>query len=298
MALNLEYYRAFYCAAKAGSYSKAAETLCVTQSAVSQSVHRLEAQLGVSLFRRVSHGMALTNEGEQLLPHVEAALSSVEAGERKLKRIRDLAEGEITIGATESGLTHYLLPRLPVFQSRYPNIGIRIKGSQSKELLDMLKLGTIDLALGVTPISADLPFSITYLREFQDVFFAGSNFWELRGKVIEPKALLHYPLVAASAGSSFSDNLSAWFNQWGARFSPQISVLTTTFVLPFVQSGIAVGCAPDLFVDRWVSGGDLFRIHLAENPPKRKIFLATNPELPLSAASQEFIRLLQNRDLL
>ncbi len=161
----------------------------------------------------------------------------------------------------------------------------------------MLRIGTIDLALGVTPISEDLPFSITYLREFQDAFFAGSDFWELRGKIIEPKALLHYPLVAASAGSSFSDNLSAWFSKWGARFSPQISVLTSTFVLPFVQNGIAVGCAPDLFVDRWVAGGDLFRIRLTENPPKRKIFLATNPELPLSTASQEFIRLLQNRDL-
>ncbi len=289
---NLEYYRAFYYAAKSGSYSNASRILCITQPAVSQAVKKLETQLGVSLFRRDSHGMVLTQEGEQLLPHVESALSSLEAGEQRINRLRTLSNGELSIGATESGLIHQLLPRFPIFCQQYPNIKIHFKGSTTAELINMLHDGTIDLMLGVTPIPREENFSITFLQEMQDVFFANEHFDNLRNQVIDPVELMKYPVVAASTGSSFAANLSAWAYQEGFIFAPQISVLTTAFVLPFVESGIAIGCAPNLFVDRWTSNSNLFRIQLSRNPPTRKIFLATNPKLPLSAASREFIKIL------
>lgn len=105
MDFNLEYYRAFYYAAKFGSYSKAAEHLYLTQPAVSQSIHRLENSLGgCKLFIRNSHGMDLTPEGKLLFTHVDKAFELLTAGEVKLSRFNSLENSDLYIGATETAL--------------------------------------------------------------------------------------------------------------------------------------------------------------------------------------------------
>lgn len=292
MLANLEYYKTFYYAAKFNSFSKAAEVLYLTQSAVSQSIHRLESQLGTVLFRRVAHRMLLTPEGEVLYRHVALAFSTLQAGESQLSRLLALEEGELTIGATETGLIHCVLPKLLQFKQRFPNINVIIKGTHSKELLDLLRSGNVDLAIGVTPIANHKTLSIKLMQPFHDVFFASDAFASLRDKMISPEELVEYPLVIASAESSASQNLSEFFAQQECSFNPQIRVMTTTFVLPFVQQGLAVGCAPEMFVKQWLRKRTLFPIKLTISPPARQLFLATNGEIPLSNAAKEFIQLV------
>ena len=65
-SFNLEYYRAFYMVAQTGNVTKAAELLCLSQPAVTRSIHRLEESLGCKLFTRVSRGVRLTVEGTAL----------------------------------------------------------------------------------------------------------------------------------------------------------------------------------------------------------------------------------------
>ena len=65
-SFNLEYYRAFYTVAQTGNVTKAAELLCLSQPAVTRSIHRLEESLGCKLFTRVSRGVRLTVEGTAL----------------------------------------------------------------------------------------------------------------------------------------------------------------------------------------------------------------------------------------
>ena len=67
-SFNLEYYRAFYTVAQTGNVTKAAELLCLSQPAVTRSIHRLEESLGCKLFTRVSRGVRLTAEGTALFP--------------------------------------------------------------------------------------------------------------------------------------------------------------------------------------------------------------------------------------
>lgn len=80
----LELYRVFYAVAKCGSSTRAAEKLCVTQPAVSQSIKQLETQLGVMLFNRTHTGMELSNQGVRIFGQVEKALNILEEIENKL----------------------------------------------------------------------------------------------------------------------------------------------------------------------------------------------------------------------
>ena len=294
MDFNLEYYKAFYFAAKYNSFSKAAKALYLSQPAISHSIRRLEKALSCTLFFRTAHGMALTPEGKLLFRHVEKAFSILESGQEKLSRFTDLDEQDICIGTTETGLFHYVFPRLPDFQRHHPNVKLHIQGCHSIELLQMLKDGSIDVAIGVTPVAVDPSISLIPLQDFQDVFICTDHFPHLIGRSVTPQELLQFPLVMASTGSSFAANLEQWFAQQQLTLKPQFSVLTTSFIRPFVESGIAVGCVPDFFAKQWhKSTPAIESITLTRNPPKRSIFIATNDAMPIQDISLDFIKLLQ-----
>ena len=90
MNQNLSLYRIFYAVALAGNISKAAESLYLSQPAVSQSIRKLEQALKTDLFMRNSRGVQLTQEGEVLFSHVKSAFQSLEQAESQLKLRREL----------------------------------------------------------------------------------------------------------------------------------------------------------------------------------------------------------------
>jgi len=122
--LPLNALRAFEAAARHMSFTKAGLELRVTQAAVSHLVKSLEATLGVPLFRRVPRGLALTDEGQALLPAVSEAFgqlrNAVDAFAKE--RVHEI----VTVGVVGTFAAGWLLPRLPEFRKNYPHIDLRI----------------------------------------------------------------------------------------------------------------------------------------------------------------------------
>ncbi|MEG1874470.1 MAG: LysR family transcriptional regulator, partial [Angelakisella sp.] len=102
MGVKLELYRVFKEVADRGSVSGAAKSLYISQSAVSQTIHQLEQQLGVRLFTRGTRGVTLTGEGTLLYQYVGTAIGLLESGEQKLLLTRSLELGELSIGASDT----------------------------------------------------------------------------------------------------------------------------------------------------------------------------------------------------
>ncbi len=122
--LPLNALRAFEAAARHLSFTRAGLELRVTQAAASQQVKSLEQILGVPLFRRLSRGLALTEEGEALLPvltdvfrRIAGTLDRFESG-----RLREV----LTLGAVGTFVTGWLLPRLPGFRAMHPFVDLRL----------------------------------------------------------------------------------------------------------------------------------------------------------------------------
>ncbi|WP_439865183.1 LysR family transcriptional regulator [Pseudomonas antarctica] len=122
--LPLNALRAFEASARHLSFTRAAIELCVTQAAVSHQVKSLEAQLNVTLFKRLPRGLMLTSEGETLLPVVR------ESFDRIAQTLSQFEGGHyrevLTVGAVGTFAVGWLLPRLPDFQARYPFIDLRL----------------------------------------------------------------------------------------------------------------------------------------------------------------------------
>jgi LysR family transcriptional regulator of beta-lactamase len=122
--LPLNALRAFEASGRHLSFTRAAEELCVTQAAISHQIKALEARIGAPLFRRLPRGLALTEEGQALMPAVGdsidrlcRAMSRFEAG-----AVRDV----LTVGVVGTFAVRWLMPRLAAFREAWPLIELRM----------------------------------------------------------------------------------------------------------------------------------------------------------------------------
>jgi DNA-binding transcriptional LysR family regulator len=110
-------------AARNASFTRAAQQLCVTQGAVSRAVARLEDHFGVPLFLRNAQALTLTPEGQQLLKDVEDPLAAIERASASMLRIG--GQRELVLSVVPTLASVWLVPRLPDFQRRHPDIPLR-----------------------------------------------------------------------------------------------------------------------------------------------------------------------------
>lgn len=130
MTLPLNALRAFEASARHLSFTRAASELNVTQAAVSAQVKNLEARLGVALFRRLPRGLALTDEGQALLPMLSDSFGRLGM---ILERFREGTYREtLTVAAVATFAVGWLLPRLPAFRHQHPFIDLRLLTHNNK----------------------------------------------------------------------------------------------------------------------------------------------------------------------
>ncbi|ERO64955.1 MULTISPECIES: LysR substrate-binding domain-containing protein [Pseudomonas] len=128
--LPLNALRAFEASARHLSFTRAAIELCVTQAAVSHQVKSLEAQLNVTLFKRLPRGLMLTSEGETLLPVLRECFDRIA---QTLGRFDGGHYREVlTVGAVGTFAVGWLLPRLGDFQARFPYIDLRLSTNNNR----------------------------------------------------------------------------------------------------------------------------------------------------------------------
>ena len=124
MHLPLNALRAFESAARLLSFTRAAEALNVTPNAVSAQVKGLEERLGVPLFRRLPRGLALTDEGQALLPVLSDSFEQMAGVLARLRQGEQRAV--LTVGVVGTFAVGWLLPRLPAFHRRHPFVDLRL----------------------------------------------------------------------------------------------------------------------------------------------------------------------------
>ena len=140
MQLPLRAISVFHAAAKADSLSRAAEQLGVTPSAVSQQIQALELQLGTSLMVKVGRKVALTEAGERYFASIADEIERISEATNLIRGSRSVMT--LSVRATPTLSNKWLLPRLPAFLDRFPDIEVRLDGTNeptdfSRELIDV-----------------------------------------------------------------------------------------------------------------------------------------------------------------
>jgi DNA-binding transcriptional LysR family regulator len=153
MPLNLHLLRLFAAVARHRSFSRAAETLHVSQPAVSKGVRDFEAQIGGRLLERGRQGgVTLTEAGSLLMRHATTLFAAERAAEEELAALRGLDRGWLSVGASMTVATYQLPPLLGAFHKRYPGVELRLISRNTRMIAELLSARELDIALVEGPV--------------------------------------------------------------------------------------------------------------------------------------------------
>jgi len=290
MNIDLEYYKIFYYVGSLGKISLTAQKLCISQPAVSQAVKHLETQLGTKLFIRTPKGVRLTTEGEVLFSYIKQGYEYILLGEKKFKEMLDLELGEIRIGASDMTLKYYLLPFLEKFHKEYPNIKVSVTNAPTPETIQYLENGKIDFGIISEPFKINGDMVVKPVKEIEDVFVAGGQFDQYRGKKLEFSDLEHMPIICLENNTSTRTYVDDFLLKKNVILRPEFELATSDIIVQFSIRNMGVGSVVKSFAEEYIQSGELFELEFKEKIPKRSICIATSKKIPVTNAAQKLLQ--------
>ncbi len=292
MNTNLEYYKVFYYVGKLNSISLAAESLSVSQPAVSQAIRNLEKELGSALFMRTSRGVRLTAEGEVLYSYVSRGYEAILQGEKKFLEMQDLESGEICIGASDMTLQFYLLEYLERFHEEYPKIKVTITNAPTPETICLLQEGKIDFGLVSTPLEAGKNLHVTSVRSIEDIFVAGEKFAYMKGGKLSYKELEKMPLMCLEGNTSTRKYVEQFLQEHHVSVNPEFELPTSDMLIQFAKRGLGVASVVKDFAAEAIAKGELFQVVFNKPIPKREFCIVIDDRVPMTAAARKMLDFL------
>ncbi len=247
MNINYEFYKIFYTVAIYGSITKAANSLYISQPAVTKSLQKLEEDLGITLFNRSPKGVTLTENGKIFYNFIKNGVECFMNGEHKLTSLKNLETGKIKIGASSTVTKFFLVDFIAKFHNEFPNIDISVTNGLTHNLISDLKKGSLDLLFVNLPMKNDDDLDITECSVLHDGF-AGNL--EYKNKIKSPISLCdlvaNYPIVTQKEPSNTRTFLNNLMNSNNIEFHPKFDI---------VSYGLVIKCPKSHVLKTWFPAG-------------------------------------------
>lgn len=277
----------------AGSLSKAAEQLHMTQSGVSQHIRALEDSLGTELFVRGRRGVELTPAGQRLLAYCEGIFRLVAEAELAVTDVAGLRDGQLTIGVTP-GVSAYLLPEwVQMFRQRYPNLAVSAQTGTTPSIVNELRNGSLDLgAIEGELDSTERDLQQQALREFDQYVVVGRRHpWWGRSEV-HLHELSGQPMVMRQSNSQTRIWLDHALREQSLtpRIIAELDNLESIKRMVMIGTGLTI--LPLYAVTAEQEVGALHPIPIAGRPLRRTLRLlwrATRPQSPVAYAFRQLL---------
>ena len=291
MDINYELYKVFYYVASSLSFSEASKKLYISQSAVSQSIKTLEKKLGQSLFIRSTKKVQLTPAGSLLLKHIEPAMNLISRGESQLLDSSTLGLGQLHIGASDTICRYFLVPYLKEFHKKFPNVPIKVTNATSIQCVDLLDQRKVDLIVTNFPNKhLNHEYIQKTIANFRDVFVANPEYFDFDSKELSFEELKANPLMMLSRHSTTSEFLHNLFIQHQLELVPDIELNSNDLLIDLARIGLGIAFVPDYCLNE--DDKDLVVIQTKEKLPVRQMVASVNTAFPVSASTEEFLKLL------
>lgn len=284
--MNLKKWNALLTAVRLGSFSKAAEALDYTQSGITHMMNSLEEQVGFPLLQRRWDGVRLTEEGEALLPAIQAAVDSGNELQRQLELVGSGMHEHLCIGTYASVSVHWLAETLARLHREMPNTELELRIGSRQELTDWLASGAVQLALADRlevrgadwlplyddPLLAVLPMGHTA---------AGQG-------VFDPAVLEDLPMLAAADGAVGGNQLQHFLPG-----EPDVHISTEDegVLLSMIRRGVGFSIMSELCLRGRTEGVDLLPL---PEPLSRQLGLnLPGPSPKNTPATRKLLQLLR-----
>jgi len=289
--MELSQLEVFLMVAREGRFSRAAEKLFRTQSAVSQTIRKLEDELGEPLFDRSSREGVLTDAGRVLREYAEKLLNLRGDAQEALLELREVQKGKLVIAANEFTAL-YLLPVLAEFRRLHPMIRIMVQRSLGSHIPDDLMRHAVELGvLSYDPQEPQLRSFVVYLDELALVVPPTHPLASERQVSI--RQLGAESFVAHIVSSPYRDKVIQAFKRYKTPLHMDIELPTLQAIKRFVAMGNGVAFVPEISVENEIARGELVRIPVRELRLQRKLRLVYRKEASLSHAARAFLKVAE-----
>ena len=289
MNVDLELYRVFYAVAKHKHMTKASEELHISQPAISQSIKKLEDQLGGTLFLRSNKVMGITEEGKMFYEYVKGALELINNAENEFTSFKDLSKGEVKIGCSTTLTKLVLMNALKDFHLDYPNININITNDLTSNLINDLKLGKLDFVIFNESNIKETNLNLEKIKELKQGFIYNPEFYD--DNVNNFEDLNEIPLILQKEESNSRKLLDYVALQNNVKLIPKMEVVSQELITEFTNIGLGIGFAIIDLAKR--NYKNIKELNINKKIPNINIYLATNKSVSLTFASKMFIKYLK-----
>lgn len=239
-------YYAFIKAIETGSFTKAAEELGYTQSAISQMIHSLEEELSTTLILRSRTGITLTPDGEEFLPFIKNICNSHRELHEKQKEMEGLHRGLIRIGTFSSVSCHWLPILMRDFKELYPAVHFELHQGDYTDIANWIKEGSVDFGF-VNPNGISNLTTID-LQEDEMLAVLPANHPLSENNKVLLKDLTTSPFILLDEGD-ISEPLSI-FSQNNLVPNIQYRVYDDYSIMSMVEQGLGISVLPKLVLSR------------------------------------------------
>lgn len=282
-ARQLEVFRAIM---RDGSVTGAANTLAVSQPAVSKVLHHLESQLNYRLFERIGGRLVPTMEAQLLYDDADRVFREIESLKHLARTIGEHKIGLLRIGASPPITYSVLAQALVQFRASHPTVKVHLHALPKKEITEQLVVGEIDLAVTLSTIQAPTvrseilaPIPVMVVLREDDPLAALPE--------ISPPDLVGRELISYGNHADVAPALNAAFERHGLQREVSIQIGSSIGAVPLVSGGLGIGLVDGLV--RWSSFAGLVARPFAPRV-NMNVAISTNSARPLSRYYDPFLK--------
>ena len=283
--------------AEHGSFSAAADSLHLTQSAVSQQIAALERETGAMLVDRNRGNLRLTDPGEALVCHAEAVIARLDEAERELNDIAGLRGGRVRVASFPTAGATLVVKTVASFRKRHPEVELSLVEAEPEESIPQLKAGGHDVALVYDYESLPLPEDRDTVRhllleERMQLALPKGHRLAGRGKVKLADVAEETWVIGTKTGAG-SCRGNVYTTCRAAGFEPSVGFESDDYQVhqSLVASGLGISLVPELLLTGLHAGVAV--VDIEPDAPVRRVWALTRPEEARAPAAGALLEVLR-----
>lgn len=246
MTTNLQKYVAFLTAVEHGSFTKAAEILKYSHSAISRMIQSLEEEWNVVLLERGKKGVQLTSDGIRLLPYIKNICKDYQELQMQVDDLNGLQSGIIRIGTFASVSTHWITKIISMFQKDYPNIDYELLLGDYEEIENWIIEGRVDCGFLRLPTRTELDTYSLKLDELRTILPENHPLASL--DTVPFAELENYPFLLLEKDNN--TEISDIFAQHGVSPHVRLTTWEDYTIMSLVENNFGISILPNLILQR------------------------------------------------
>lgn len=235
-------YEVFTTVVEKKTFFAAAKVLNVTPSAVSHSVNQFEKLLGFPVFIRHRTGVQLTDEGQRILPIVQQILNTEDRLVQEADDIKGLNAGLVRIGAFSSVCINWLPDVIRSFRKKYPNIEVQLVQGAFNEIVEQVRIGSIDIGFSSLPVSDQL--IVTPLIKDRIFCITPQDFQPSNGTYVTDKDIGKRKFILQQI--DYDKDTKMALDRYNVTPNSIFYSIDDQSIIAMVESGLGLGILPEL----------------------------------------------------